>query len=156
MSIAVFDVDGVVADVRHRLHYIERRPKNWAGFFLAAKNDPPVREGLALAAELAQRHEIVWLTGRPGWLRDITETWLRSHDLPGNELRMRGDHDHRPARLFKLADLGGLAPRTIAAFVDDDVEVVAAATEAGFRAVLADWLPQAETLRDAQERLGRS
>jgi hypothetical protein len=156
MSIAVLDVDGVVADVRHRLHHIERRPKDWPAFFLAAKDDPPVPEGLALAAQLAQRHELIWLTGRPSWLRNITESWLRSHALPSREVHMRGDRDRRPARVFKVAELMRLAPRTIATFVDDDVEVVQAATDAGFPAHLADWMPQTRALRDAQERLGRS
>lgn len=156
VSIAVFDVDGVVADVRHRLHHIERRPKNWTTFFLAAKDDPPLPEGLALAADLARHHEIVWLTGRPNWLRSTTESWLQSHDLPGAEVHMRGDGDRRPARFYKLSALARLAPRSIAAFIDDDAEVVEAATAAGYPAVLADWLPQAPVLHDAQDRLGRS
>ena len=66
-GLAVFDIDGVVADVRHRLHHLAGRPKDWDGFFDAAADDPPLPTGIALVAELAQRHEIVWLTGRrPG------------------------------------------------------------------------------------------
>ena len=38
-TIAVFDVDGVLADVRHRLHFVERRPKDWPGFFGAMADD---------------------------------------------------------------------------------------------------------------------
>jgi hypothetical protein len=34
--LAVFDLDGVLADVRHRLHFLDRRPKDWDGFFAAA------------------------------------------------------------------------------------------------------------------------
>ncbi len=152
---AVFDIDGVVADVRHRLHHLER-PKSWSGFFAAADQDTLLPEGARLVADLAREHEIIWLTGRPAWLRQTTAQWLARCDLPGTELHLRPARDHRPARLFKLDVLQQLARRHVAAFVDDDPEVISAATAAGFPAVLADWVPRASTLRDAQERLGRT
>jgi hypothetical protein len=156
VSLAVLDIDGVVADVRHRLHHIERRPKDWGRFFTAATDDPALEPGVRLATDLAQRHEVVWLTGRPSWLRAVTSEWLERHDLPGRELHMRARSDYRPARLFKLGVLDTLRLREIAAFVDDDSEVIDAAVEAGYPAVFADWLPRARALRDAQDRLGRS
>ena len=155
MSIAVFDIDGVVADVRHRLHHLHSH-RSWAGFFRDADDDPLLDEGARLALELAGRHEIIWLTGRPEWLREVTEGWLRRHELPGTELHMRPDGDYRPAHSFKLTVLHRLAPREVAAFVDDDAEVIAAATAAGFPAALADWIPRDAALREAQERLGRT
>src|SRR5262245_40046635 len=68
-SIAVVDVDGVVADVRHRLHHLNRRPKDWGRFFASAARDPALTEGVELAREYAQTHVLVWLTGRPEHLR---------------------------------------------------------------------------------------
>jgi hypothetical protein len=56
----------------------------------------------------------------------------------------------------KVEVLRRLAPCSVAAFVDDDPEVVRAASAAGFAAVLADWVPRADALRDAQERFGRT
>jgi phosphoglycolate phosphatase-like HAD superfamily hydrolase len=153
--LAVFDIDGVVADVRHRLHHLEP-PPSWPAFFEAAGADPLLPEGARLVADLAQEHEIVWLTGRPAWLRATTADWLAHHGLPGTELHLRPGRDRRPARLYKLEVLQRLAPRTIAAFVDDDPEVIRAASAAGFPAVLADWLPHERPLRDAQERSGRT
>jgi hypothetical protein len=105
-------------------------------------------------ADLARHHDVVWLTGRPDWLRDTTAAWLAAHGLPGAELYLRPDGDYRPAPVFKLSVLRGLAKRSVAAVVDDDPEVVAAATAAGLPAVLADWVPRSETLRHAQDRLG--
>lgn len=154
MTLAVFDIDGVVADVRHRLHHLDRRPKDWAGFFAAAGEDAPLPEGLALVADLGRRHEIVWLTGRPDWLRVTTAQWLHRHDLPTGELFMRPEGDHRPAPTYKAGVLRRLIPRAIAAFIDDDSEVVDAATELGLPAVLADWVPRGAAMRDAQDRLG--
>jgi hypothetical protein len=153
--LAVFDIDGVVADVRHRLHHLEH-PKSWTGFFRDAADDPLLPEGARLVKDLGDRHEIVWLTGRPERLRRTTVNWLAEHGLPGTELHLRPDHDYRPARLFKVGVLTGLAHRNIAAFVDDDNEVIDAALAAGLPAVLADWVPRDPALRDAQERLGRT
>jgi phosphoglycolate phosphatase-like HAD superfamily hydrolase len=156
VTLAVFDIDGVVADVRHRLHHLEARPKDWGRFFRAAGDDPPLAEGLALVADLRERHEIVWLTGRPDWLRETTRNWLDTFGLPDGELFMRPGADRRPARLYKLGVLRQLSGREIAAFIDDDSEVVDAARAAGYPAVLADWAGRAPALREAQDRLGRT
>jgi uncharacterized HAD superfamily protein len=155
-GLAVVDIDGVVADVGHRLHYLDQRPKDWAGFFATAASDPPLPTGLALVRDLATKHDVVWLTGRPSWLESTTRTWLRAHDLPDAELYMRGASDRRPARVYKVEVLRRFAPRQVSAFVDDDEQVVMAARSAGFPAILADWAPQSRTLRNAQERSGRS
>jgi phosphoglycolate phosphatase-like HAD superfamily hydrolase len=156
VTVAVFDIDGVVADVRHRLHYLDGHRKDWRRFHGAAGDDPPLPEGLALVADLAARHDIVWLSGRPEWLRGLTTEWLTEHQLPPTEIYLRGDADRRPARVFKLGVLRSLAPRAVAAFVDDDHEVVQSAAAAGYPAVLADWVPRSSSLRDAQERWGRA
>ena len=153
--LAVFDIDGVVADVGHRLHHLDR-PKSWPDFFAAAGEDPLLPQGARLVADLARGHEIVWLTGRPEWLRDTTSDWLARNGLPGSELHLRPGRDRRPARLYKVEVLRRLAPRGVGAFVDDDPEVISAAAAAGFAAVLADWVPRNATLREAQERLGRT
>jgi hypothetical protein len=153
--LAVFDIDGVVADVRHRLHHLKRRHA-WNAFFDAADQDGLLPEGAALVADLGQEHEIVWLTGRPEWLRRTTSDWLAEHGLPDGELYLRPNADYRPAPQYKVSVLRTLAPRGIAAVIDDDDEVVRAALAAGFPAVLADWVPRNAALRQAQDRDGRT
>jgi hypothetical protein len=153
--LAVFDVDGVVADVRHRLHHLERR-HSWNAFFDAADRDTLLAEGANLVADLAREHDIVWLTGRPEWLRTVTSDWLAEHGLPAGELFLRPAGDYRPAARYKVSTLRHLAPRGIAAVIDDDDEVVQAALRAGFPAVLADWVPRGAALRRAQDRDGRT
>ena len=154
--LAVFDVDGVVADVRHRLHFLSGRRRSWNAFFNAAGRDPLLPEGARLVADLGREHEIVWLTGRPEWLRDVTSDWLAAHGLPTGELHLRPAGDYRPAPRYKLDVLRRLAPRGIAAVIDDDDEVVRTAQQAGFPAVLADWVPRTRELRVAQDRDGRT
>jgi hypothetical protein len=156
LVLAVFDIDGVVADVRHRLHHIEGRHRSWEDFFEAADEDPLLPEGATLVADLAREHDIVWLTGRPEWLRHLTVDWLDAHALPSAELHLRPYGDYRPAPRYKLGVLHRLAPRGVAAFVDDDDLVVRTAADAGFPAVLADWVPRGRTLRRAQDRDGRT
>ena len=152
--LAVFDVDGVVADVRHRLHHLHRH--RWNRFFAEAGADPVLTEGARLVADLAREHEIVWLTGRPEWLRDTTLDWFAENGLPTAELHMRPEGDYRPARIYKLDVLRDLAPRGIAALVDDDAEVIDAAMRAGYPAALADWVRRDDDLRAAQEEWGRT
>jgi hypothetical protein len=156
-NLAVFDIDGVVADVRHRLHYLARRPKDWTRFFAAAGRDPALAAGVELALEYAESHVLVWLTGRPEHLRGVTSSWLARHGLPNELLFMRPERDRRPAREFKAAQLAVLAAEsTIDVVVDDDPEVVARLRRTGWPVRLADWVPYEETLRDAQERRGRT
>ncbi|MGI5236615.1 hypothetical protein [Dactylosporangium sp. CA-139066] len=156
-SLAVFDIDGVVADVRHRLRYLERRPKDWTRFFAAADRDPVLPEGVELAQQYAANHVLVWLTGRPEHLRDITSAWLSAAGLPAELLFMRPANDRRPAREFKPRQLTRLAKESpIEVVVDDDPEVVSRLRELGYPVRLAAWVPHSPTLKSAQEREGRT
>ncbi|MFG2040806.1 hypothetical protein [Dactylosporangium sp. NPDC048998] len=156
-SLAVFDIDGVVADVRHRLKYLDRRPKDWNRFFAAADRDPVLAEGVELAREYARHHVLVWLTGRPEHLRDLTAAWLGAAGLPAELLFMRPANDRRPARDFKPRQLARLARESpIELVVDDDPEVVERLRVLGYAVRLADWVPRSSTLRTAQEREGRT
>jgi hypothetical protein len=155
--LAVVDIDGVVADVRHRLRLVEQQPKRWEEFFARATEDPPLAEGVALVLELAGEHDVVWLTGRPERTRRLTEQWLADQGLPTGTLLMRPDRDYRPARFTKREELRRLRRRReIAVVVDDDPEVTATLAADGFPVLLADWLPHSSTLRTAQEREGRT
>jgi hypothetical protein len=155
--LAVFDIDGVVADVRHRVHHLARRPKNWAGFFAAAGGDPALTEGVALAREYAQSHVLVWLTGRPERLRTVTADWLAAHELPNELLFMRPDRDRRPSRDFKAAQLKVIGrASTVDVVVDDDPEVIGQLKRASWPARLVAFVPYGAALREAQERQGRT
>jgi phosphoglycolate phosphatase-like HAD superfamily hydrolase len=156
-DLAVFDIDGVVADVRHRLHFVEKRPKDWDAFFAAAGKDTPLPEGVALARQFLATHDLVWLTGRPERLRTSTTRWLAAVDLPTSPLVMRRNRDFRPARQSKLEEVRRLAEgRTVALVVDDDPDVTAVLAADGYPVHLATWLPREPLLREAQEHEGRT
>jgi phosphoglycolate phosphatase-like HAD superfamily hydrolase len=154
----VLDIDGVLADVRHRLRHVQAAPKDWDAFFAAARDDPPLTEGVRLAREGAVDCEVVYVTGRPERCRADTLAWLDEHGLPAGRLAMRADGDRRPARVAKLGLLRRLArERPVAAVVDDDPQVCAAYAAAGFPVLRAQWMaPQPVALQQAQEQDGRT
>ena len=159
--LAVFDVDGVLADVRHRLHHLEGRPKRWDAFFGAALDDPPLAEGLALAAEAALECEVVYVTGRPERCRADTLAWFARHGLPAGALHMRSDSDRSPAAVGKPRWLAEAARDRVVAFVvDDDPAVCDAYEAAGHRVLRATWMTRSPgtdaRLTAAQESEGRT
>ena len=155
-AIAVIDIDGVLADVRHRLHFLDGH-KDWGGFFRAASKDPLLATGYDTVTQLAEVYEIVYLSGRPERCRRDTEWWFVKHGIPEGELRLRPHRDMRPARLFKLDELRKLRLRApVAVLVDDDQQVCDAAREAGFDVLPATWMGEAPLLIEAQETEGRT
>lgn len=157
-GLAVIDIDGVLADVRHRLHHIGGPRRDWAGFFADMAGDELLADG---ASAVIQAHAaglgIVYLTGRPERYRDQTLQWLSRADLPTGRLIMRPDHDRRPARAFKVEQLRLISATAHVDFLLDDDEVVCAAAErAGFTVRRADWVARDDVLRAAQDQMGRT
>ncbi|MFI6284144.1 hypothetical protein ACIBCM_05180 [Streptomyces sp. NPDC051018] len=155
--LAVFDLDGTLADSAHRQHFLERRPRDWNAFFAAAPMDPPLAEGVERCLRAAGECEVVYLTGRPERCRGDTVAWLSARGLPGGKLHMRRDGDRRPARTAKLEVLRRLgAGREIRMLVDDDRLVCDEAERAGLRVVRATWAATSAAMAVAQEREGRT
>ena len=166
----VLDIDGVLADVRHRLHHLARRPKDWDGFFAAAKDDDVLEIGAAFARQAAATHDIVYLTGRPARLRAATQAWLDGQLLPPGTLLMRPEGDRRPSAVVKLHELRRLRRESVVdLLVDDDPSVIDAARAAGFTVQLAEWMTtlaaadpaqaslfDGDLLHNAQNREGRT
>ncbi|MEO6712621.1 MAG: hypothetical protein ABIM89_04235 [Mycobacteriales bacterium] len=155
--LAVIDIDGVVADVRHRLRHVERAPKDWNAFFAAAPGDSVLDDGIARVLSLAEDHDIVFVTGRPERCRADTERWLTAAGIGGWPVVMRGNADRRPAKQTKVQEVRSLASRsTVAVVVDDDPEVCAAMRAAGFPVEQAEWMTRPAALGAAQEAEGRT
>jgi phosphoglycolate phosphatase-like HAD superfamily hydrolase len=150
--LAVIDIDGVLADVRHRLHHVSARPKDWRAFFAAAPDDPLLDEGARVVRALAEVHDIVYLSGRPEVCRDDTLAWLGLHDLPRADVHLRPRDDRRPGRFYKVDALHRFAEsRQVAVLVDDDPLVCDAARAAGYDVLPATWMGEQPELLEAQE-----
>ena len=95
MGFYVFDIDGTLAIGEHRLHHLEKHPKDWDAFFDACHEDEPYKPVIHLCKLLIASHtDIVELwTGRPEKVREKTVKWLEDHGIPreGYRLRMRPD-----------------------------------------------------------------
>jgi phosphoglycolate phosphatase-like HAD superfamily hydrolase len=163
-DVAVFDVDGVLADVEHRRHFIQGR-RDWRAFFAAAGEDTPLATGIELArAARDQGLDLVYLSGRPEHVREVTVDWFAQFDVPPGELLLRPERDRSPATALKLRQLRRLTrDRRVVFFVDDDAEVVDAVRSAHpalvhGECVVADWQPGGararRVMRHAQQDAG--
>lgn len=101
----VCDIDGVLADPEHRLHYLDQTPKDWDGFFAAAKDDEPRQVEIEIlrlfATSTTFKYGICLLTGRSDQIEEVTTDWLLEHDVPYTVLYMREEGDHRPDHVVK-------------------------------------------------------
>ena len=85
MAIRVYicDIDGTLADLKHRLHFIEADKKDWDGFFDACDGDEPIQNVINTVRDLAYAgNEFMYVTGRPERVRMKTRQWLLKHGLP--------------------------------------------------------------------------
>lgn len=146
MVVAFVDIDGVVADARHRLHYILGRqkkgsPPDWDRFYANVHLDPPIPEGVALVRGLvAGGVDVRFLTGRRESTREATISWLRAHvGVPETTpLYMRRDRDGMPAPNLKtrvVQEVLATVGVTRAIGIDDDPKVVAAYQKLGLYVV---------------------
>jgi phosphoglycolate phosphatase-like HAD superfamily hydrolase len=130
----VFDIDGTLADCTHRLHHIQKQPKDWRSFFAECSADKPIQHMIGVATALsAIGAQIVYVSGRSDECRVQTVAWLDSHELPYGPVYMRRSGDHRDDDILKielLADLRADGFEPIMAF-DDRSRVVAAWRNAG-------------------------
>lgn len=97
----IFDIDGTLADTRHRQHYMLTKHKNWPAFYAAMSDDPPRSDVVELLRALAASYRIVLCSGRPANYRDATVTWLKDHRIPFWDLHMRAEGDFRDDTVVK-------------------------------------------------------
>ena len=64
-QVVLVDMDGTLADSRHREHFVQGKRKNWKAFFDAMDADEPNSAIAEWVRELAKSYDIVIVTGRP-------------------------------------------------------------------------------------------
>ena len=98
----LFDIDGTLSNLEHRLHYIQQEPADWNSFYQAAGADSAIFEVITVARALGDSgHLILAPTGRSETIRGITAEWLRKYRVPVHRLYMRKDGDHRDDSVVK-------------------------------------------------------
>lgn len=103
MSIILCDIDGTLADISHRLHFINGAHKDYDAFFDAMVDDKPLSNVVEVVRSLWHRHDIIFLSGRPDSHREQTNQWLSDHVIPLEHiaLLMRKAGDFRPDYVVK-------------------------------------------------------
>ena len=129
------DIDGVIADCSHRLHYLEER--DYDSFYSEKEmlNDKPIEAGIELVNSLQDYYlnEFYYLTGRPIRTFETTNKWLEKNNLLKAPIFMRKDHDYRKSSVVKVQELKKYFKHNIVEspilFIDDDPANVKAVIE---------------------------
>lgn len=107
----VFDLDGTLCDITHRLHLIDGKGvKHWPSFYKSCVNDAPIQKMHELFRELAWHNHIEIWSGRSDIALGETVDWLSRFNLSSAKLRLREDGDHRDDVDVKEAWLADARP----------------------------------------------
>ena len=138
----VLDLDETLADVSHRVHHVEKEPRDWDAFFapeLVIKDKVVSGAARVLTHFMDLKYDILILTGRNEDLRDTTMRWIQENldiPVPDENLLMRPAGNMLNAGEFKREQLlnyrQGLENKDVSfLIIDDDPEVCASLKEFG-------------------------
>lgn len=117
--IYIFDLDGTLANIDHRLHFLDkdrhdsegkRIGKNYREFYAACVDDEVIQPVVDIYEALGMSGNEVWIwTGRSEEVRDETRAWIfRNLYMFPDDLMMRPAGDHRPDTVLKAEWLAAL------------------------------------------------
>lgn len=127
----IFDLDGTLALIDHRRHFVERDRKHqdWKAFYAACDEDRPNTPVINTLNALRLIAEVWVFSGRSDEVREKTIEWLAAHtsfapwDLE-TALLMRRAGDYTPDDVLKRQWLHEMLPedrqRLVAVFDDRD------------------------------------
>ncbi|UTW54814.1 HAD family acid phosphatase [Kordiimonas sp. SCSIO 12610] len=126
--LVIFDIDGTLADISHRRHFVMGDNQNWAAFFKEMGDDTPNKPvvGLYQTLTVSNVYDLIIVSARPENYRLLTEQWLVWNGIEFDRLIMRPEKDYRPDTEIKkeILDLLLSEGREIAFVVDDRDSVV--------------------------------
>lgn len=101
-KIVCVDVDGTVADISHRRHFVATKPKNWKAFNASLHLDTPHADIIWLVQTLkAAGCFIIITSGRGDDTKTETVDWLNKHNVPFDAIYMRKAKDYRADNIIK-------------------------------------------------------
>ena len=101
MRAVIFDIDGTVADITHRRHFVASKPKNWAAFNQTMHMDAPKHDIIAIMDTFRQENAIIMCSGRGMEWMQVTMDWLGKHGVVYDRLYMRPVKDYRADNIIK-------------------------------------------------------
>lgn len=137
----IFDLDGTLALIDHRRHFVEGATKDWRAFFAACVSDVPNLPVIRTLQALQRGGAEIWIwSGRSDEVQAETEEWLYRHGClkssmflhwqpfaPPEAFRMRKAGDHRDDVTLKSEWLHEIEPpewSRLTAVFDDRKSVV--------------------------------
>lgn len=101
-KVVIFDLDGTLANIEHRLKYLDERPKNWKAFEESCHLDKPKEDIIALAKTFARDNwTIIICSGRSDKVIKQTKKWLADNEIYYSALLMRKEGDYRHDTVIK-------------------------------------------------------
>lgn len=94
----IFDLDGTLANIDHRTHFVRGKRKDWKSFFAACVYDRGVPHVIeTFNAHLDAGHHVRIWSGRSDIVREETEQWLSDMGIDPCYLQhMRAEGDNTP------------------------------------------------------------
>lgn len=122
-GVVICDIDGTIANIDHRLHYVQGEKKDWNSFFHEMDGDElrlDTHELLEKAEEMG--HTIIFVSARPENYRPVTESWLKEHTKLTSPLTvlMRKKNDTRDDTIVKKEIYNKYLSKLDIKFVVDD------------------------------------
>ena len=128
MKTVIFDIDGTLADIEHRRHYVTEGNSYWEKFNAEMGEDTPNSAVVSLYLTLwhSGNYNLEIVTGRNERFRALTEQWLVWNEIPFNRVTMRPDKDNRADHILKEEILSSILDegQDILFAVDDRQQVV--------------------------------
>ena len=115
--IVIFDLDGTLMNIEHRMHFIKETPKDYHAFYKACSGDTPIPQVVTMFKLLQPTHDVRIWSCRSDIALAETVSSLRYHgifDLYFNQqskpncLRLKPDSDHRKDDVVKVEWLSQL------------------------------------------------
>lgn len=121
-NLVLFDLDGTLCGIEHRLHFITNGKKDWEGFFKACVDDVPRPDIIKVfKAMKAAGHEVWIVSGRSSQVQEETIEWLKRYDIQPRMLIMRKQGNSTPDQVLKISWVNdGIIPRERILCVFDD------------------------------------
>jgi len=101
-KIVIFDIDGTLANIAHRRHFVRTKPRNWPAFNKAMVHDTPHDDIIWLYKMLQETGcTMLIASGRGEEDRTKTEVWLMEQGITYKKLYMRPAKDSRADNIIK-------------------------------------------------------
>ena len=100
----IVDIDGTIANNKHRSHFVQEKPKNWVKYKSLLNLDLVYWDIIKVLNVLRYAgSRLVLCTGRDEDERDDTEKWLRRNNIDTmfRKMYMRTAKDNRPDYIIK-------------------------------------------------------